>query len=261
MNASPRPKSTLSPPPPPPPPIPKTPNIVNKTDRTFVKKRGNLGLPFPILFPPITIIPPTCHPKLDSMIRFLEHTNNFDTLSLQKNKEVDTKQNSLAVSSKYSNAYNQTKHAKKKCHEFNKIMKHYIHLSQKEKKKNSLTTNKDHSAHHVINNEIDNKKHLDSTQSKVYPTNGQLASAAKLNYQFCLSKEACPQRMNALMKCWLNTQKVYEQYGGVAALLKTGNLTSDTLCQKERRSVERCSGALVQTAFVSGEDGIGNLQS
>lgn len=264
--------SILKPPPPPvlsPPSLPLTtktlPRMPNRKNR----------LPFPLIFPPVSVIPPTCHPRLDSLMTLLKrdfnddfpppitnkNSNNDKPISANPRQQQWNKQNSNQQKiTKSFNAKEQITQAQKTCHHFYQIMDHYTKLNQKAK----LQKEMNEANMKIQVNEKGGKDMNDQTKKlqqqlkqhqQQQNANQQLEYAARYNYQFCLGKAACPERLNSLKQCWLQTQAAFEQHGGIPTLLEHGIFDTNTLCQKERRGVERCSGELVQQYILSvGED-------
>lgn len=245
----------------PPPPPPKPPkNLILQNSPKIGKKKN--GLPFPLIFPPINVVPPSCHPKLESLMKLMKFEFNNDNPKSKIHININTEKKTEIANShsppstmRYTSAVDEIEQAQKKCHQFYKIMEHYIELNRKEKLEKEKANvdarqNTDIQTKPKDNKEVSSKNPKEKTIS-----NEQLENAAKYNYQFCMGKAACPQRLNALMQCWLRTQTATEKHGGIPALLENGFFDSNTLCQKERKSVERCSGELVQRFFLNGGRG------
>jgi hypothetical protein len=68
-----------------------------------------------------------------------------------------------------------------------------------------------------------------------------------MNHKFCQNQVSCPERMNRLATCW-------SAFGPVAIKKFTEAGQEGLICKRERESVERCSGNLVQRLMRSATD-------
>ena len=217
-------------PPPPMPPVPPVAPLSNNTPLPNTNRKKNHGIPFPFLFPPINIIPPSCHPRLDSMIQLIHldlHPRDQDTPKKSASKSL-----SLPWT-----AQQELEHGSQQCLQFYKIMMHYRAIHQTS----------------LASNTKPNQTPKEESKKQPQITNAQLENAAKFNYQYCLGKTLCPQRLTALVQCWSQTQAATKEHGGIPALFEQGIMDAQTLCSKERKHVERCSGNLVQRYLLEKE--------
>lgn len=252
--------SSLQPPIPPLTSISKPPyKTLNNPSRPVQSYRQkNHGLPFPLIFPPINIIPPACHPKLESLIHLIHYEldSNLEEQIQQAQSRAQNENQKHSMRRPISNTTSSTarediEKVQAQCLNFHNIMHHYVQLNQKAKEEKQSASKHKNSDNFTTMNGSPGTKKLDQATTKPKKISSkQLENAAKINYQFCLGKTACPQSLNELMQCWLQTQTATEENGGIPAMFEQGFLDSKTLCQKERKNVERCAGNLVQRFFL-----------
>lgn len=193
-------------------------NTTTKTKMTSTTPKPQSGQ-YQILFPPF--MPKAYHPNMTPMVKIL-NTLNDDTTTTNTTERSENHE-FLALSNevlklKESNSsplQRLESNIEKDCGKYLQKMNQHIHLfklAHEAKEEGKL-------AEYKIKSVLDD-----------------------MNYRYCLAKEVCPHRMEAMEKCWDSFNSIQHV---PKALVGTGN--EDAVCGSEKKAVERCCGQIVQS--------------
>jgi len=158
------------------------------------------------------------HPDMDPIVRLLNPLRLNDATTKPSEYQEDlllSDQVSKLKQSPFSPLHRLETHVESQCGKYLQTMNQNRHLSKLAQEANEKTKFAEHQL----------KSNLDV-----------------MNYRHCVASQICPQRMEALDKCWYR----FEPHPHVPrALIGTGD--EYTVCGAQKKAVERCCGQIIQS--------------